>query len=225
MRRIDRSELPRFGILLGAMLLELALAPWLSPLPGASLIARAATALVLLAALGAIGLRTIGVVLFAAAIAGEALEVTAATRWALVVGALVRLVFLVFVFLRVLLHVLRKRHVTADTLAAAVCSYMLLGLVFADLYMLAVQAVPDAFVIPASFEPASRADLRGTLIYFSFSTLTTVGFGDVHAATPGVGGLAASEAVAGQVYLAVLIARLVGMHLAEGGSRSGGDAS
>ena len=65
MRRIDRSELPRFGILLGAMLLELALAPWLSPLPGASLIARAATALVLLAALGAIGLRTIGVVLFA----------------------------------------------------------------------------------------------------------------------------------------------------------------
>lgn len=122
-------------------------------------------------------------------------------------------------------HVLRERHVTADTLAAAVCTYMLLGLVFADLYVLTIQAVPDGFVIPASFEPASRADLRGAMIYFSFSTLTTVGYGDIHPANPGIGGLAVSEAVAGQVYLAVLIARLVGMHLADRCAPPGGDTS
>lgn len=220
----DRSKVPRFGALVAAMFLELALAPWLLLYPHGPAIERVATGLVLLAALAAAGLRPSCIVLFVVALLGEVLELTNGAPSAILVGALLRLVFFVYVFLRVLFHVLRERDVSADTLAAAVCSYMLLGLIFADLYMLVVQAVPDAFVIPASFEPASRADLRGALLYFSFATLTTVGYGDIHAAQPGVGGLAVCEAVTGQVYLAVLIARLVGMHLSERGAPPGGGA-
>jgi hypothetical protein len=55
-------------------------------------------------------------------------------------------------------------------------------------------------------------DPQAALVYFSFVTLTTVGYGDITPQWPGAGGLAAAEALVGQLYLAITIARLVGMH-------------
>jgi hypothetical protein len=51
------------------------------------------------------------------------------------------------------------------------------------------------------------------LIYFSFTTLTTVGFGDVHPVTPAARALTVAEALVGQLYIAILIASLVGLAL------------
>jgi len=51
--------------------------------------------------------------------------------------------------------------------------------------------------------------------YFSFITLTTVGYGDITPVWPGAGGLAAAEVVVGQLYLAITIARLVGLHTSQ----------
>jgi hypothetical protein len=51
------------------------------------------------------------------------------------------------------------------------------------------------------------------LIYFSFTTLTTVGFGDIHPVSPAARALTVSEALVGQLYIAILIASLVGMAL------------
>jgi Ion channel len=55
-------------------------------------------------------------------------------------------------------------------------------------------------------------DPGAALAYLSLMTLTTVGYGDVTPAWPGAGGLAAAEAIVGQLYLAITIARLVGLH-------------
>ena len=71
---------------------------------------------------------------------------------------------------------------------------------------------PGSFDIPPSWR-AGPAGMVAALIYFSFITLTTVGYGDIHPSWPGAGGLVAAEAVVGQLYLAITIARLVGLHI------------
>jgi len=53
------------------------------------------------------------------------------------------------------------------------------------------------------------------LMYFSFATLTTVGYGDIHPNNPATGSLCAAEALIGQLYLAIMIARLVGLYAAQ----------
>jgi hypothetical protein len=61
----------------------------------------------------------------------------------------------------------------------------------------------------------TSGDPAAALIYFSFITLTTVGYGYITPLWPGAGGLAAAEAIVGQLYLAITIARLVGLHAAQ----------
>ena len=58
-------------------------------------------------------------------------------------------------------------------------------------------------------------DLRAALMYFSFSTLTTLGYGDIHPTDPAAGGLCAAEALIGQLYVAIMIARMVGLHTSQ----------
>jgi len=222
MRRIQRSELPQFSILLGALFLELAFAPLLMNVAGGVSVARVATALVLLAALGVSGVRRVALVVFVLAMGGQAIEDRSAWTWAPLVAAALRLLFFGYVFARILAHVVRKERVDLDTIAAAVCTYMLLGIIWAELYVITERLLPGSFSIPDTFQEQVVTNLRASLLYFSFTALTTVGYGDIHPATPSLGGLAVSEAVAGQVYLAVLISRLVGMHLSSGVSRGGG---
>lgn len=121
--------------------------------------------------------------------------------------------FQVFVLVVLLRAVYRERTVTTDVVAAALCGYLLLGFAFGHAYCLVEAAAPGSF---RGIEPrAAGVPTHLALNYFSFVTLTTVGYGDV---TPGgdtARSLALVEAVAGQFYLAVLIADLVGKRLTQ----------
>lgn len=205
------------------MFLELLLAPWLARLPHGDLWGRLSLGLVLFGALGVAGIRPAALALFAAAALGQESELVIARPLGPIVAAVLSLVFLLYVFGQLLAHVLRERDVSADTIAAAVCSYMLLGAIWANLYDVAAWMIPGAFFVPESFRPGEAPALRGALLYFSFTTLTTLGYGDIRPAHAGIAGLAVSEALAGQVYLAVLISRLVGLHLASRNERRPGD--
>jgi hypothetical protein len=95
-------------------------------------------------------------------------------------------------------------------IAAAIVVYMFLGLLWTGAYSTLELLQPGAFAIPAGFSgPATRH-----LGFFSFTTLTTLGYGDVTPVSPMAQSLATLEALIGQIYLAVLIARLVGIHTA-----------
>jgi hypothetical protein len=99
---------------------------------------------------------------------------------------------------------LRDEEVDSEHLFAALDAYLLVGLVFGVGYAMLDQ------VWPASFGSASASDLGiGRGIYFSFVTLATLGYGDIVPLTDAARGLAVVEAVAGQMYMAVLVARLV----------------
>jgi len=100
-------------------------------------------------------------------------------------------------------RVLQHRQVNHETVLGALCAYVLVGLLFAFLY-LAVNELRDA---PFFAQPGDHS--QSEYVYFSFVALTTLGFGDL---SPSVGlpqALTALEALFGQVFLVTLVARLV----------------
>jgi len=191
------------------MMLELMLAPVLHPMVGG---ARVMTVLTLLVALSAIGVRVDTLVLFVPALIAELLASHWHTGWA-VPAAVFRLVFLCYVLALVLWRVLRDRTVTLDTVAGSACAYMLIGALWGELYVLTEHWRPSSFEIPSGLMGGN--DLQIALAYFSYQTLTSVTYGDIRPTTAAVGGLCLAEAITGQLYLAIMIARLVGIHTAQ----------
>jgi len=95
-----------------------------------------------------------------------------------------RLVFLCYVLWLVVRRVLRDRTITLDTIAGAACAYFLLGMIWADLFFVLERLRPGSFKVPATWTIGSDRDLRAALAYFSFATLTTLGYGDIHPNDP-----------------------------------------
>ena len=102
---------------------------------------------------------------------------------------------------------MRAGRVDANHVFAALDTYLLVGLIFGVGYSLLDGVWPDSFAAPLE----SDLDLAGG-VYFSFVTLATLGYGDVVPISNIARGIAILEAVAGQLYLAVLVARLVSLY-------------
>jgi hypothetical protein len=116
-----------------------------------------------------------------------------------------------------ILRTILVRQASGDAIFGAVCGYLLLGIIWSVLYAAVEIAAPGSFRVPAA-GGAGIADARvqrGDLGYYSFITLATVGYGDVTPVTPLARTLAWMEAVAGQFYLAVLVAGLVGFKVTQ----------
>lgn len=97
------------------------------------------------------------------------------------------------------------RRVDGEHLYAALSAYLLSGICFGLLYWVLEQISSDAFVVNGEFSQASA-------IYFSFVTLATLGYGDIAPRAEVARGLAIVEGVGGQLFLAVLVARLVSLY-------------
>ena len=126
------------------------------------------------------------------------------------------LTFLVLLAGIVLYAILDELRVTLDTILGGICVYLLLGIAWSVAYSFLEYVEPGSFSIDGGRLPASLRDDEfrlEELLYFSFVTLTTVGYGDVLPRTSPARALASSEAVTGALYLAVFIARLVGLHM------------
>jgi hypothetical protein len=109
----------------------------------------------------------------------------------------------------VLLVMFRQGPVSWSRIQGGVCAYLLVGMAWASAFDLVEQIHPGAFHFVA--EPADMDQLFSKLIYFSFATLTTVGFGDVLPVYPLARSLAIAEAIVGQLFPAMLIGALVAM--------------
>ncbi len=207
------GETGRFMLLLAAMLAELVLAPFVADSPIGYTGDRIFAALILVAILVTIQPRPVTVAIFFLAAGATILEIGVEFPGLHPGASIFRLVFLAYVLGIVVHRVLSQPRVTIDTIAGAACGYVLLGFVWSQLFILAEQISPGSFNLPPSFTTGDEGDLRGALLYFSLSTLTTVGYGEIHPTRPTIGALAVAEAIVGQLYLAVTVARLVGMHI------------
>jgi hypothetical protein len=109
--------------------------------------------------------------------------------------------------------VLRSSTITLEHLFAALSAYLLAGVFLGSLYWGLDQVWPNSIVVsgPGASQPFHLAEG----IYFSFITLATVGYGDMVPGNEIVRGLAIVEAIAGQFYLAVMIARVMSLYMRE----------
>jgi hypothetical protein len=129
--------------------------------------------------------------------------------------SMIALGYVVFTLVK---HLFTSRTITGDTIAASICAYLFLAVLWAMAYTILSIADPDAFRFAAdAVDTPMRfgSEDSNVVIYFSFVTMSTLGYGDIVPATPAARALSASQAIVGQVYLAVLVARLVGMHISQ----------
>lgn len=110
-----------------------------------------------------------------------------------------------------LMRATRDGRINIHRILGACGSFLLLGLVFSQAYVLVALFVPQAFAIDGA--PADAAGMAHRFVYYSYITLTSTGYGDITPIHPYARSLATLEAIVGQLYLAVLIARLVGLEM------------
>jgi len=128
-----------------------------------------------------------------------------------VAGHGLSILFLAVTTTVILQEVAQLAEVTTDAVAGALCGYLLVGVGFGHAYSLIEALAPGSFVgHDLAAGGAGPGRTHAVLTYFSLSTLTTVGYGDVTPATGVTRGLANVEAIVGQFYLAVVVADLIG---------------
>jgi len=115
-------------------------------------------------------------------------------------------IFLLISIIAIIHRAFAASKVTMDTIFGGICVYLLIGYFFATLYYIIFFFDKDAFVFSSRWN-----DIY--LFYFSFTTMTTLGYGDVYPVNKTAMVLSNLEAVAGQIYLGIFVARLVGLHI------------
>ena len=129
-------------------------------------------------------------------------------------GRLLMAAFMLLVAVVIGQRVFSARRVTGVILSGSICIYLMLGSLWALLYG-AVELLEPG--VPAFGGFDESMDSNHALFYFSFVTLTTLGYGDVSPVDPVTQSLAMVEALVGQLYLVVMVARLVALHIAHEG--------
>ena len=149
--------------------------------------------------------------------------VTLAVRWGellsggpqLDVGALlITVLWLIYAVSIIIGHLFQRHDVTADTILGAVVTYLLAAIAFTFAFEIVELLQAGSFSGIPDQARSHRAELGSSMLYFSFVCITTMGYGDIVPVSDIARPLAVLEGVFGQLYLAVMIARLVGLHIA-----------
>lgn len=126
-------------------------------------------------------------------------------------NALFGMIFLLFLFSILIFQVFQRGVVTGHKIRGAIVVYLLLGGMWSFLYYIVALVTPQAFNWPKGLATGDWQAVQQVLTYFSFTTLTTTGYGDVTPAIPLTRTLAMFESLAGQLYLVVTLTRLVSL--------------
>jgi voltage-gated potassium channel len=128
-------------------------------------------------------------------------------------GAIFWLLFFGFVTWTELRAVVKQREVTGETIAMSISVYLLLGLTWGVFYIVLYYLQPTAFSFGGPNIHLEAQQVFPVLVYFSLTTLSTIGFGDITPITLQARYAAVAEGITGQFYLAILVARLVGLYM------------
>jgi hypothetical protein len=190
---VDLGLLPR-GAMAVAMLLTI-----MAGLVGLAPQAQRLRSLLVVTGVAAMGLQGL-----ALGVAGEETDLGATA------GAMLNFALLAFAVLR---QSLAPGRVTLRRIEGAIAAYLLIGLIFAGAYDLAAALAPGAFL--QNGQPMAAQALGGDFTFFSFVTLTSTGYGDLVPIHPVARSLAILEAITGQLYLVIVLARLVSLEIAD----------
>jgi len=213
----------RFTYLLTFMFLTLLMFPFIEETPYGPAVMQILYSFMLMSALYAVvesgWVWRGGILLFVAAMVSHWWIILTFSPISVVTGIFSEIIFLCFIAVSLVTHVFGHERVTGNTIAGAICVFLLIGFI----WMLACQAIyffdPGAFsnVATSSFSHSATMDL----VYYSFATLTTLGYGDIAPISRPARMFAVTEALVGQIYLTVLVARLVSQYVPVRASRAG----
>jgi voltage-gated potassium channel len=128
------------------------------------------------------------------------------------------IIFLGFVAAMILRAIFTQSSISTDSIFGAICVYLLVGLAWGSLYSMTEVFRPGSFEASGKLaESLNSAETRQPVFtYYSFVTMTTVGYGDITPVSPPARTLAWLEAMMGQFYIAVLVAFIVGIRVSQG---------
>jgi len=131
---------------------------------------------------------------------------------AIVLG--LRILYFGIIFFSIMSYVMDNSPVTGDKICGAVSAYMILGIAWTSVYALFFLLDPSSFNgVPQDAVTPGGTVNSGWALYFSFTSLTTLGYGDITPATTASRAYAVMEAAIGQIFLAVIVARLIALHI------------
>jgi hypothetical protein len=124
-------------------------------------------------------------------------------------------IFLCYIVVQIARFLLQAKKIDLDMILAAICLYLIIGLIWAFIYQVIEVSHPGAFMFSEVVAtPLEAMDfMRRQFVYFSYVTLSTLGYGDVTPVASVARSWAVLESLTGQVYLTVVIARLVGLSI------------
>ena len=125
-----------------------------------------------------------------------------------IVGEFFGALFAGFIISQLTSFIFHQKEVTKEVIYAAVVIYLMMAIMWAFIYLILDYFQPESFSFTGNMAPNLFRYL-----YFSFVTITTLGYGDVAPLTHKAGSLVVLEAITGQIYLVVIVAWLVGMHV------------
>lgn len=207
-----------YGLLLILLLVDYLILSMVNSIRWGGLIRTVPVALTVLVALHTSGARRMivtatQVVMLASFVFGVVQSITGSTS----TGAICRLMVAVLLMISpvaILRRILEHRRVTMETIFAAVDVYIIIGLIFALLFVgLAGLFGPPGF--PRFLAQTGSHPPASDYVYLSFVTLTTVGFGDITPYSNLARSVVVLEALVGQIFLVTLVARLVSMYNSE----------
>jgi hypothetical protein len=223
--RSDREDdvFGRYAVLLASLVTLLLALPVFRNTPGGSVRFSILLSLVLIAAIYVNSvhrwLLILGTLLGGSAIAATAIGQFAGSEPALLVARSLGLGLLVMTTLLMLASLMLEDRVSRDTILGGICVYLLIGLCYAMAFLVALSLDPGALLrdgAPLGAAGGAGSERSAHVLYFSFVTLTTLGFGDIAPSGELTQTLTVAEATTGQLYVAIFIARLVGLYLAAG---------
>jgi len=185
--------------------------PFFGSLPSGQVINTALFTLVMLSGLMVVGARgstlLLAIVLVVPGVAARWINYYRPESMPAAVHLTVAMLFLLLVGVEFLRFILRAPRVTVQVLEAGISTYLVFGLLWALAYMMVDGLNPKAFAFSVAGDSMAQS-----AIYYSFVTLTTMGYGDIAPVSRVARMLAMLESTTGVLYMSILIARLVGLY-------------
>jgi hypothetical protein len=211
-RALGRIFFQRCFYLFFVLLAFVGIVPFIDPTPAGRVATALLNALIVVAAVAAVG-RTVLSFVVALLLAGPALYfhwlgVTAGDSTSVALSWAFGAALYAATILYLLLYVFQPEVMTADKLYGAAAVYLLIGALWAHLYALVDHFYPGSFSATASLTSRKVVDL----LYFSYTVLTSTGFGDIAPLTPQARAVCVIEQLIGALFVAILIARLAGVY-------------